>query len=41
MKKLGEYGPGRLEESAEILDRLILTDDFVEFLTLIAYDYLT
>jgi malate synthase len=41
MKKLGEYGPGRLEESAEILDRLILTDEFVEFLTLIAYDYLT
>ncbi len=41
LKRLGEYGPGRLEESAEILDRLILTDEFVEFLTLIAYDHLT
>ena len=40
LKRLGEFGPGRLEEAAEILDRLILTDDFVEFLTLIAYDYL-
>ncbi|MCY4116685.1 MAG: malate synthase A [Caldilineaceae bacterium] len=40
LRRLGEYGPGRLEEAAEILDRLILTDDFVEFLTLIAYDYL-
>jgi malate synthase len=37
---LGEFGTGRLEEAAEILDKLILTDDFVEFLTLIAYDYL-
>ena len=41
LKRLGEYGPGRLEEAAEILDRLILTDEFVEFLTLIAYDHLT
>lgn len=41
LKRLGEYGPGRLEEAGEILDRLILTDDFVEFLTLIAYDHLT
>ena len=41
LKRLGEYGPGRLEEAAEILDRLILTDVFVEFLTLIAYDHLT
>ncbi len=41
LKRLGEFGPGRLEEAGEILDKLILTDDFVEFLTLIAYDYLT
>ena len=41
LKRLGEYGPGRLEEAVEILDRLILTDVFVEFLTLIAYDHLT
>ena len=34
-------GAGRLEEAAEILDKLILTDDFIEFLTLIAYDYLS
>ena len=40
LKRLGEFGTGRLEEAAEILDKLILTDDFVEFLTLIAYDYL-
>ena len=41
LTRLGEFGPGRLEEAAEILDKLILTDDFVEFLTLIAYDYLS
>lgn len=41
LKRLGEFGPGRLEEAGEILDRLILTDEFVEFLTLIAYDHLT
>ena len=41
LKRMGEFGPGRLEEAAEILDKLILTDDFVEFLTLIAYDYLS
>ena len=40
LAKLGGSGGGRLEEAAEILDQLILTDDFVEFLTLIAYDYL-
>ncbi len=41
LKRLGEFGPGRLEEAGEILDKLILTDEFEEFLTLIAYDYLT
>lgn len=41
LKKLGTQGPGRLAEAAEILDKLILTDEFVEFLTLIAYDYLS
>ncbi len=41
LEKLGGVGAGRLQEAAEILDKLILTDDFVEFLTLIAYDYLS
>lgn len=41
LEKLGGSAAGRLEEAAEILDRLVLTDDFVEFLTLIAYDFLT
>ncbi len=37
---LGSADGGRLNESAEILDRLVLADDFVEFLTLPAYEYL-
>ncbi len=41
LKRLSRFGPGRLEEAGEILDRLILTEEFEEFLTLIAYDYLT
>jgi len=35
-------GPdARLDEAAALLDRLVLDDDFVEFLTLPAYDRLT
>ena len=30
-------GEGRLAEAAELLDRLVLDDDFAEFLTLRAY----
>jgi malate synthase len=40
LHKLGGPGAEHYEESAELLDKLILTDDFIEFLTLIAYDYL-
>lgn len=40
LHKLGGPGAERYEESAELLDKLILTDEFIEFLTLIAYDYL-
>jgi malate synthase len=38
--KLGGDGTGRLKEAAEILDTLIESDTFTEFLTLIAYRYL-
>jgi malate synthase len=40
LAKLGGTAKERYEESAELLDRLILNDEFVEFLTLIAYRYL-
>ncbi len=40
LAKLGGSSADRYEEAGEILDELILTDEFVEFLTLIAYDYL-
>jgi len=40
LARLGGSDADRYEEAAEILDELILTDEFVEFLTLIAYDYL-
>jgi malate synthase len=40
LHKLGGPGAERYEESAELLDKLILTDQFIDFLTLIAYDYL-
>ena len=40
LHKLGGPGAERYEEAAELLDKLILTDQFIEFLTLIAYDYL-
>jgi malate synthase len=35
--RLGGAGQGRLAESADLLDRLVLDDDFAEFLTLRAY----
>ncbi len=37
---LGGRGRGRLADAAAILDALVLSDDFVEFLTLPAYRYL-
>ena len=36
----GATGSGHLAEAAELLDRLVLEDDFTEFLTLPAYDRL-
>ncbi len=38
--KLGGAGQGRLAEAAGLLDRLVLDDDFAEFLTLRAYSML-
>jgi malate synthase len=40
LAKLGGTSADRYEEAAEILDKLCETDDFIEFLTLIAYRYL-
>jgi malate synthase len=38
--KLGGEGAGRLREAREILDRLVLDDEFTEFLTYLAYEYI-
>ncbi len=40
LERLGGAGTGRLREAAEILDGLVESDDFVEFLTYPAYGYL-
>lgn len=40
LASLGGPDEGRYREAAEILDKLVLTGEFIEFLTLIAYDYL-
>jgi malate synthase len=40
LARLGEAGEGRLSEAAGLLDRLVLDDDFAEFLTLRAYSML-
>ncbi len=40
LARLGGPGHQRYRDAAEILDRLVLDDDFVEFLTHIAYEYL-
>jgi malate synthase len=40
LARLGGVGEGRLAEAAELLDRLVLDDDFAEFLTLRAYSLL-
>ena len=37
LARLGGAGEGRLAEAADLLDRLVLDDDFAEFLTLRAY----
>jgi malate synthase len=40
LAKLGGAGASRYEEAAELMDNLILTEEFVEFLTFPAYQYL-
>ncbi|MFT4036823.1 MAG: malate synthase A [Thermomicrobiales bacterium] len=40
LAKLGGREAGRYGEAAEILDQLVLTEEFPQFLTLIAYPYL-
>ena len=40
LARLGGAGQGRLAEAADLLDRLVLDDDFAEFLTLRAYSLL-
>ncbi len=40
LDRLGGAGTGRLAEAASLLDRLVLDDDFAEFLTLGAYPFL-
>jgi malate synthase len=40
LAKLGGSSVERYEEAAEILDKLCLSDEFIEFLTLIAYEHL-
>jgi malate synthase len=40
LRRLGGSGTGRLGEASDLLDRLVLEDDFIEFLTLPAYPLL-
>ncbi len=40
LAKLGGREAGRYADAAEILDSLVLNDDFANFLTIPAYDYL-
>ncbi len=40
LARLREGGEGRLADAADLLDRLVLADDFAEFLTLRAYSLL-
>jgi malate synthase len=40
LANLGGIGNGKLKPAAEILDKLVLNEDFVEFLTLEAYSHL-
>jgi hypothetical protein len=40
MAQLTADGDGRYPDAAGILDQLVLSDDFIEFLTIPAYGYL-
>jgi malate synthase len=39
-EELAEAGEGRWQDAREVFDRVSLGDDFVEFLTLPAYEYI-
>jgi malate synthase len=41
LSRLNRPETGRFSEAKEILDKLVLSDEFAEFLTLLAYEYLT
>jgi malate synthase len=40
LARLGGPEAGRLRQAAELLDQLVLSPEFIEFLTLVAYPYL-
>ncbi len=40
LSRLTAGGPGHYREAAEVLDALVLSDGFTNFLTLLAYEYL-
>jgi malate synthase len=40
LSKLGGREKERYREAEEILDQLVLSEEFVEFLTLVAYEYI-
>lgn len=40
LAKLENGGPARLKDAAQLLDKLVLSDEFIEFLTLPAYEVL-
>lgn len=41
LAKLGGVGTAHYKEAAEIMDKLVLNDEFIEFLTYVAYPYLS
>jgi malate synthase len=40
LEKLGGRDAERYRDAADILDKLVLSEEFIDFLTLVAYDYL-
>jgi malate synthase len=40
LARLGGRDAGRLGTAVELMDQLVLSDDFVEFLTFVAYPHL-
>ena len=41
LAKLGGVGTAHYKEATEIMDKLVLNDEFIEFLTYVAYPYLS